>query len=617
MPTPATITSGLGSPAAERTSSLAQALGSLMDRLGLRLSLQTLSRPDAAGSLEFSRLEAEVLRLHRERAQITAENQLLNEIIGRSAPAGAARLLRRMIPQPTEGLAAVIDVSTSARTTLAVRGASFDSPLKNVARTPRPSESQRENTDEASVLREYQQAVDPDIGISISDQTMEQLQREPLLIRTFEIHSISGGGPATITVHDSLPTNSFGRGTFDREPTAELFLVPIKDDDRLVGILATTALWPGGLRRSDQVEILGRLGQTILRRFLQERHQEQHQTELWLAQEMLRLKSITDRATDQPLETLGEFAARLCEATEMDRAALFLASRRAGDVAAPTVEAGTQLTPTITVEWRKHETQLANACMTAPRGEVFDKPRLEQMGVDTLLGRAIACPVLLAAEPLGALVLSRRNHDALPAKTVRLIEWSAELLAQTLQRIYRDAAIRRQARHDGLTDLANRRTFDTLLAGEIDRVRLGLSEECSLLLADLDRFKLINDHHGHQAGDEVLRAIARSLREQVGRMRMGERSLLARYGGEELAILLPGVGTAGALRVAEELRAAIECLAIVFGDKRLGVTVSIGVASCPLHGMGSTELVEAADAALYRAKSEGRNRVCRPMDSPR
>ena len=128
---------------------------------------------------------------------------------------------------------------------------------------------------------------------------------------------------------------------------------------------------------------------------------------------------------------------------------------------------------------------------------------------------------------------------------------------------------------------------------------------------------MINDHHGHQAGDEVLRVIARSLREQVGRMRMGERSLLARYGGEELAILLPGVGTAGALRVAEELRAAIECLAIVFGDKRLAVTVSIGVASCPLHGMGSTELVEAADVALYRAKSEGRNRVCRPIDSPR
>ena len=617
MPTPATITSGLGASTAERASALAQALGSLMDRIGLRLGLQPLPGTDAPGSLEFHRLEAEVLRLHRERAQITTENQLLNEIIGRSASAGAARLLRRMIPQPAEGLAAMIDVSTSARTTLAIRGTSLISPLKHVARTPRPSESQLERTDEASVLRDSQQSVGPDTRFGLSDQTMEQLQREPLLLRSFEILSNNGGGPATIAVHDSIPTSSFGRGTFDRVRTAELFLVPLQDDDRLVGILATTALWPGGLRRSDQVEILGRLGRTILRRFQQERHLEQHQTELWLAQEMLRLKSITDRATDQPLETLGEFVARLCEATEMDRAALFLASRRAGDVAAPAVEAGTPLSPTIAVEWRKHETQLANACMTAPRGEVFDKPLLEQMGVDTLLGRAIVWPMQSAGEPLGALVLSRRRQDVLPATTVRLIEWSAELLAQTLQRIYRDAAIRRQARHDGLTDLANRRTFDTLLAGEVDRVRLGLSEECSLLLADLDRFKSINDHHGHQAGDEVLRAIARSLREQVGRMRMGERSLLARYGGEELAILLPGVGTAGAQRMAEELRAAIECLTIVFGDKRLAVTVSIGVASCPLHGLGSTELVEAADAALYRAKSEGRNRVCRPIDAPR
>jgi len=175
--------------------------------------------------------------------------------------------------------------------------------------------------------------------------------------------------------------------------------------------------------------------------------------------------------------------------------------------------------------------------------------------------------------------------------------------------------MQRLARHDGLTDLTNRRTFDTLLAGEVERVRLHLSRECSLLMLDLDRFKLINDTHGHPAGDEVLRVVAQLLREHVGCMREGEQSVLARYGGEELAVLLPGVGLAGALRLAWELRAAIEARVIPFQGKLLGVTISIGAACCPDHSQSAASLVSAADNALYRAKSSGRNCVCQPIES--
>jgi diguanylate cyclase (GGDEF)-like protein len=588
MPTPATLTSGIGTTAAERTSALARAMRSLMDRLGLRTGERVVTDTVAHRSLEFNRLEAEVLRLHRERAQITAENQLLNEIIGRSAEAGAGRLLRRMIPRPADGLAAVFDVSTAdvstaAPTVLAARGPSLDS----------------------------------EIGVRISPRTIELLRRESVLLRRCEIHSGRAGRSRTLAVEDFAMNAGLGRGLFDPVSAADVYLVSLKDDGELIGILATTALWPAGLRRADQVEILGRLGQSIVRRFRQERDTAGHQTELWLAQEMLRLKSITDRATDQPLETLGGFTARLCQAAAMDRAAVFLVSRRADDATAPVVEAGELLTPTIGVEWRKHETRLAGSCKNVPHGEVFAGESLEQRGVGSLLGQALVWPLLSAGRRLGTLVLSRRSRDPLPEQNRRLIEWSAGALAETLHRVYRDASIRRQARHDGLTDLANRRTFDTLLAGEVDRVRLGLSNECSLLLADLDRFKSINDLHGHQAGDEVLRVVARLLREHVGRMRIGERSLLARYGGEELAILLPTVGIGGAVRVAEEIRGAIERLAITFGDRQLEVTVSIGVACCPQNGLGPAELVAAADAALYRAKSEGRNRVCRPLDPPR
>ena len=146
-------------------------------------------------------------------------------------------------------------------------------------------------------------------------------------------------------------------------------------------------------------------------------------------------------------------------------------------------------------------------------------------------------------------------------------------------------------------------------------VILGLSSECSLLLADLDRLKSINDTHGHPAGDEVLRVVAQLLREHVGRMRSGERSVLARYGGEELVVLLPGVGLAGALRLAAEIRLAVEQRAIPFQNKSLRVTISIGAASCPRHAMTPADIISAADQSLYRAKSEGRNRVCQPEDA--
>lgn len=580
MPTLSAISTGLGIIAAAQKTAAANRMGAFVELFRRRFGQRPVTQqPTVEPTYEFSRLEAEVLRLHRERAQITAENQFLNEIIGRSGEAGASRLLRRLVPQPAHGLAALIDLSNSSQTMLAVRGTVFDG----------------------------------DAQITITEDQRTQLRHESLLIRSF------APVPGTRTTAPNIAIQEQATTRADREPAlstvGELFLIPIKEDDALLGLLVTTSLWPGGLRRAEQVEILARLGQTIMRRYFQERRLQQHENDLWLAREMLRLKSIADCATDQPLDTLGELTSALCGSSEMDRAALYLFSRRATDEAEPVVQAGAPLPPTVAGEWRANETRLIAATATAIQGQFLDKSQLESSGIPTLWGQAAAFPLRFGGKQLGTLILSRRSRNPLADRSNKLIEWTADLLAQTVHRIYRDASIRRQARHDGLTDLANRRTFDTLLAGEVDRVRLGLSEECSLLLADLDRFKSINDRHGHQAGDEVLRVTAQLLREHVGRIRVGERSLLARYGGEELAILLPGVGTAGALRIAEEIRAAVHARTIHYGDHQLAVTVSIGVASCPMHGIGAADLVAAADRALYRAKSEGRNRVCRPQDS--
>lgn len=578
MSTDGAIIPGIESMATN-ASSVASELGQLIDRFSRSMrpsavaNVAVLSPVDPAADMH--QLEAEVLRFSRERAQINAENQLLNEILNCNGVTGATRLLRRLIPESLSGFAALIDVSAAETLPLAIRG----------------------------------DVISPQAEFLFKESLLAQLHRESFVVGQFHIQN-SAVTPTVAVESVSAVIRDAAHAAFDA--ARELFLIPIKVNNRLAGLLATTTLWPAGLRRSEQVDILGRISRGILSRCRQERELVEHQGELWIAREMLQLKSITDQATDQPLDTLGEFTARLCEAAAMDRAAIFLAARREGDNVEPVVEAGLSLPETVARDWRRHEIRLVQRTVDSLQVDVFGDQELHELGIDSLLGHAAVLPLRSAGKRLGTLILSRRSRALLPGRALHLLEWATDLLSQTLCRIYRDAAIRRQARHDGLTDLANRRVFDTLLACEVDRVRLGISEECSLLLADLDRFKTINDIHGHLAGDEVLRLTAQLLRERVGQTRVGERSLLARYGGEELAVLLPGVGMGGALRIAEEIRAAIEQMPVHYADKRLNVTVSIGVASFPLHGTNAPELVAAADSALYQAKSEGRNRVCQP-----
>jgi diguanylate cyclase (GGDEF)-like protein/PAS domain S-box-containing protein len=160
---------------------------------------------------------------------------------------------------------------------------------------------------------------------------------------------------------------------------------------------------------------------------------------------------------------------------------------------------------------------------------------------------------------------------------------------------------------DALTGIANRRTFDGLLASEWRRaVRLG--QPISLLFADIDHFKQFNDNLGHQRGDQCLRHVAEAL--TCGAQRGGD--VVARYGGEEFAILLPGVDRACAAAAAEKIRAAVEQQKIPHPLSSAGphVTVSIGMATCaPGLEENPEKLVCFADVALYRAKERGRNRV--------
>ena len=188
------------------------------------------------------------------------------------------------------------------------------------------------------------------------------------------------------------------------------------------------------------------------------------------------------------------------------------------------------------------------------------------------------------------------------SESSQLAEWLASQAAIALENARLHEVVREQALTDELTGLVNRRRFVEALEDEIARAGR-LDVPLSVLFADLDDFKRINDRFGHPAGDEALRAFAELLR---GELRGIDTA--ARMGGEEFAVLLPGTELDGALAVAERIRVRVEGQALMRETVGgAGLTTSIGVVQ--YRSGTTTELLRRADDALYQAKEQGKNRV--------
>jgi len=257
-------------------------------------------------------------------------------------------------------------------------------------------------------------------------------------------------------------------------------------------------------------------------------------------------------------------------------------------------------------------------CWALRRGRAY---RVEAPGpglvcghVDPSLPTGYLCvPMMAHGEPLGVLHLqggsSRagqpdRAPDLLLESHQRLAVTVAEHIALALANLRLRETLRSQSILDPLTGLFNRRYMEETLELELARAARG-ERAIGIILLDLDHFKPLNDSCGHDAGDALLRELAGVLKSRV---RDGD--IACRYGGEEFVLILPEASLELARRRAEELREEVKRLRVSHRGRVIGpITVSLGVAAFPDHGKNSATLLHAADAALYRAKAEGRDRV--------
>lgn len=227
-----------------------------------------------------------------------------------------------------------------------------------------------------------------------------------------------------------------------------------------------------------------------------------------------------------------------------------------------------------------------------------------------LLDREIK-QALVQCRPFEMEYLIRRRDGSLiwvweqgQAVTIEGREYLEGIVLDINQRKLMEEELERLATHDPLTGLFNRRQFERQLKDEMARSQR-YHHPLSLLWLDVDHFKSINDRYGHLAGDMVLRELSKLLQSSVRTV-----DYVARYGGEELTVILPEVDESEALEMAERLRRLVEAYKItVSTHKRVSVTVSIGAATSPKHGREVTTLTKRADEAMYQAKRSGRNRV--------
>jgi diguanylate cyclase (GGDEF)-like protein len=225
--------------------------------------------------------------------------------------------------------------------------------------------------------------------------------------------------------------------------------------------------------------------------------------------------------------------------------------------------------------------------------------------------RALAAlPLHGAAGTIGVLAVWSSRDASLDPQALDTLHALSPYAALHLEHARAFGRLQEHADRDPLTLLRNRRAFDQTLAAETTRYERYRRPVC-LLMLDIDHFKSINDQHGHEAGDEVLRVVSRTIAACIR-----DVDTVARFGGEEFIAILPETRLDAALEVAERIRTSVANTAVPWRTTEIRVTLSVGIAACPDTAAQPQDLIGSADEALYRAKNDGRNRVVAGLAIP-
>ena len=256
------------------------------------------------------------------------------------------------------------------------------------------------------------------------------------------------------------------------------------------------------------------------------------------------------------------------------------------------------------VAWAvRHGSSLPSQGDRLDRARVFDEgTRLKGLGAIRVF------PLKSGEQTLGTLVIGSRRREAFAGEASRQLEVIAMQVADALLRARLFEQTERLASTDGLTGVQNHRTFQSRLDERLAFAQR-YGKQLSVVICDVDRFKSVNDTHGHPVGDLVLRGVA-----QIISAEARATDVVARYGGEEFAVVMPETDGAGALVIAERIRTRLEEATFPTELGPVRVTLSLGLATFPGDGTDKARLVEVADACLYHAKRSGRNRSARSSD---
>lgn len=425
-------------------------------------------------------------------------------------------------------------------------------------------------------------SIKEDLDLSIWLENIHPDQRESV---THSLHALKLGKKSSHDIHFNLRQSDGGYKAVNERAS----VTRRNKQGEIVEICGTLRCFnhpdqENGLRKMNFSEVSG-----IQR---SERHNQEIALLNWLV-EMLQLCSSTDEAFEVIASTLKR-----------------LFPMAGGLLAQPNAEPD-QLQ--IVVQWGDPQNKplfFADDCWALRRKfihQVGDTNRqlLCKHILDPFPAASICIPMIVQEEIVGLFYLCHQtNPHFFDTTTMQLVQAIADSAAVAMDNINLRESLRQQSIRDPLTRLFNRRYMEETLDREIKRAeRAGYP--LALMLFDIDFFKQVNDVHGHQAGDSVLRDLGDML---ISHTRADD--VACRYGGEEFLTILPNTNRQAVLHKAEKLRNMIKQMEWHFNvQKPTHITVSLGVAVYPADGKTSAELLKIADAGLYRAKNEGRDRI--------